>query len=677
MTDLDSGSGESPASEEVQPPRLSLSARALRVWRGRRGSRKGPTGRAVFRDRALTAVEIAILLCWTLAVTRPYLNFAPDVHPAGREFLANIQTHSVWTWLRSCGACAMWFGSVNGGWPVPVDVNASTLHPLVALTTLGWGVANGAKLTLVFGFFIAGLGQWWLARVLGLGRVARIWSACIAVAGGHLASRMDLGSIGLVLSTAAASLVGPPLIALALTGRYRNAVLLGLALALLAVSGQGYIQVGVAFLFPLALLLLPRERRERMSLLRKYGLAIGIGGLLAAPIWVPFLHFYPQFGKDVTPTYPWSQPLAYIPLNLFIDDREFYLSGALGRVGVPWPYVIFIGWVPVLLAVWGLRGHRNGEERRIVTFLVAISALAFWLASAGPFKILLKVPSLFDFLAGLRYTSLLAGLAVSPILGLAGIGLDKLLALRWPSIQLLGAGQQSRYSLDLRWLAAIPLVAALLVARKFSMSYIQVLPPSKEGPAVLSALRTDDLEWVSTPFGEHFWNEPAIRRGLKLAKNIYLSWHWRDRPSPEPALVATRGDPGPGMTVRAVVDGIQIAAAPPGQEYAAVQHADDRRTVCSGRGIGGDIDVTCTLPSPGVLTVKENAWSGWGASVAKERLPLLPGRWLSVRLPAGTSTVRFRYRPWDMPVGIFLCLAGVGLAVMTWLRNGPSPTSPR
>ena len=131
------------------------------------------------------------------------------------------------------------------------------------------------------------------------------------------------------------------------------------------------------------------------------------------------------------------------------------------------------------------------------------------------------------------------------------------------------------------------------------------------------------------------------------------------------------------MAPRAVVDGIQIVAAPPGQEYAAVQHADDRRTVCSGHGNGGDIDVMCNLSSPGVLTVKENAWSGWDASAAKGRLALLPGRWLSVRLPAGISTVRFRYRPWDVPVGILLCIAGVGLAVMTWLRNGRSPTSNR
>jgi len=131
------------------------------------------------------------------------------------------------------------------------------------------------------------------------------------------------------------------------------------------------------------------------------------------------------------------------------------------------------------------------------------------------------------------------------------------------------------------------------------------------------------------------------------------------------------------MIPREVVAGVQIVAAPPGQEYAAVQHAAGLRTVCSGHGTGGDIDVACNLPAPGVLTVKENAWSGWHATAANGKLPLLPGQWLSVPLPAGTSTVRFRYRPWDVPLGILLCIAGGGLAVRTWLRDGQPAASRR
>lgn len=132
----------------------------------------------------LIAAELVVLLLWTVVVTGAYLNFDPTMVPAGREFLAAIQNHHSWNWMRVCGSCALWFGSVNGGFPLGADPVASTFHPLVAFTTLGWGVLTGAKLTLVASFFLAGLGQWWLARVLRLGRAARLWSACMGVAAG-------------------------------------------------------------------------------------------------------------------------------------------------------------------------------------------------------------------------------------------------------------------------------------------------------------------------------------------------------------------------------------------------------------------------------------------------------------------------------------------------------------
>ncbi len=75
------------------------------------------------------------------------------------------------------------------------------------------------------------------------------------------------------------------------------------------------------------------------------------------------------------------------------------------------------------------------------------------------------------------------------------------------------------------------------------------------------------------------------------------------------------------------------------------------------------------LPRPGTLTVKENSWSGWRAAVDGNRAALEPGRWLSVELPAGTHTVTFRYRPWDVPLGIGLCLTGIGSAIYFWRKR--------
>ncbi len=169
-----------------------------------------PRWHVVLRSHAIIAAELLAIVLWAMVITGPYLNLDPAVIPIGKEWTSGIQTHHLWTRVGECGWCALWNGSTRGGSPAFVDLHGSMLHPLVIFTTLGWGGVNGSKLALVGAFFMAGLAQWWLAYVLGLGWAARVWSATMAVAAGHLAARMELGAFGVVLSTAACALVLPP-----------------------------------------------------------------------------------------------------------------------------------------------------------------------------------------------------------------------------------------------------------------------------------------------------------------------------------------------------------------------------------------------------------------------------------------------------------------------------------
>ncbi len=43
---------------------------------------------------------------------------------------------------------------------------------------------SGGKVAAVLSLAVAGLAQWWIARTLGVGRVARVWTSLVAVAGG-------------------------------------------------------------------------------------------------------------------------------------------------------------------------------------------------------------------------------------------------------------------------------------------------------------------------------------------------------------------------------------------------------------------------------------------------------------------------------------------------------------
>jgi uncharacterized membrane protein YfhO len=71
-------------------------------------------------------------------------------------------------------------------------------------------------------------------------------------------------------------------------------------------------------------------------------------------------------------------------------------------------------------------------------------------------------------------------------------------------------------------------------------------------------------------------------------------------------------------------------------------------------------------PDAGKLVVKENTWTGWKAWVDGERVPLIGEQWLEVNAPAGEHTYLFRYRPWDVPLGIALSIVGVIMCVYLW-----------
>ena len=263
------------------------------------------------RAKLFVLLELGLLALWTLLICADYLDMNPHLVPAGREFGSTIQTNHLWTQAMKCGWCAVWNGSEHGGYPALADIQGSMLHPITMVTTLLWGVVNGVKVTLILSLWLAGVAQWWIARELNLGWVPRMWSAGIAVAGGHLAGRMQLGMAGIVLSTAMASLALAALIRLARTGTRKDAVLFGIMTASAIVSGQGYIQIGLIGILPVAVLFfMEKDKRNTLAGWKNYLLAAGIALLLAAPLLVPLAHFSPNIVKNMDPEFQSAQPLS-------------------------------------------------------------------------------------------------------------------------------------------------------------------------------------------------------------------------------------------------------------------------------------------------------------------------------------------------------------------------------
>ncbi|HEX9372600.1 MAG TPA: hypothetical protein VF897_16430, partial [Roseiflexaceae bacterium] len=280
MGEMEELTERQPAS---QRPASTLGQGEAQSWANEPGRLGWAALRAWLSD---AGAELLVIVLWTLLIAAPYANLSPRTAPRGIEYYILIQSNHVWTRFEQCGWCALWNGSVRGGAPAFVDPHASLLHPLVIVTTLLFGVIVGSKVALVCAFFLAGLAQWWLARVLGLGCGARVWSAAMAVAAGFLAAQMSEGLFSMVISAVSCALVLPPLVWLAQTGRRRAAVTLGGALAGALVSGQGYMQIGLALLLPAAALL-PRRAglgRAAAPLRARGGAGAAAGGAVPCAV---------------------------------------------------------------------------------------------------------------------------------------------------------------------------------------------------------------------------------------------------------------------------------------------------------------------------------------------------------------------------------------------------------
>ncbi|MCP4358455.1 MAG: hypothetical protein GY796_10605 [Chloroflexi bacterium] len=630
-------------------------------------------------------LEITLILAWTLFIGRNFLDFSPLEWPHGREYGMSIQPHYIWQNLLRCGACVMWNGAYNGGQPAFVELHAGVLHPLVILSTLIWGSINGSKVILIGSLAMAGLGQWWLLRVMGLGLLPRLWGAALVVAGGHLAARMEIGVISVILSTAACSLVIAPGLKLALYGRRRDTILLAIVLALAIVAGQGYLQLGLALsVLPAFAVFFVDEQRRLRPVWKEFLLAGGLALLLTSVFLIPLAHFWPQFGKDIDPLFMSAQPLANIPFNFVINNEGFYRSWELGKQPHPYLYMNYIGWLPILLALLPLyllpQQNWDGEDGRLtrsqasklLLFLCLGIVLTLFASSADTFRLMAYLVP--EFAAGIRNPSLIQGLAVPLIVALAAWGLDLALKQKWPIRSLIPAYTTHKPQLTavLTALLAVGLMAlALQTAYKFSFRWLFVShQENMVWTWVLESTITDDTQWVSLPFGEHFWGPLAADAGLKITKHVRPS-HWRERKEPPPLISASRLDTSPteNETVLAQFGDIWVLERP-SNHYAIVQDSEGKMIrPCTAQAQGGYITVRCEADQPGQLIVMENMWRGWRAWQDGKLIPLdKQSPWLMVEAAAGAHEYTFRYQPWDVSVGLFVSLLGLILAGVLWLR---------
>jgi hypothetical protein len=613
-------------------------------------------------------IEILVIFFWVLFVGKNYLNFDHTFWPYGREFGLAVRTHYIWTDLVKCGTCVFWNGTVRGGAPAFAELQGAVLHPVVVITTLLAGVVNGSKLIVLFSMVIAGLAQWWLAKRLGVGSLARLWTAGMAVVGGHLAGKMELGLVGMVLSTASCSLAIAAAVDLGITGKRRSAILLGIILALAIVSGQGYMQI--AFLIgvvpPLILFLF--DQTWHFSKTWKEFLLAGLLAILLAGVFlVPLLHFLPNIDKAHDPAFGAAQQLAYIPLNLVISDVSYYFTEVLKPLPYANLYIAYLGWIPILLGIVGVKFIPH-KFSRVFLFIIVSIGLLYLASSAIPLKWLVPI---FPAIGTIRFTTFFAGLANPLILCLSAWGLEGLLNLINSHPVITNKNPQPKsnkflYFNPLALLLFVPMFFALKSAYQFGQNWLYLIPNSRLLWESTEMMRTDSTQWTSFQSGGHYWNIPALDNGLKMT-NVFSTQIWKNRDIP-PAYLDSSQESVDLKNPDLMFSNSEIAVLRiPGVTYAYIL-AGQKIVECRANATGGTIEVTCPESPKGTLMVMENNWQGWRAWQDKVSTPLLDSQWLNVDAPAGTHSYFFRYRPWDVWVGLGFTLLGVAGCIFFWRK---------
>jgi hypothetical protein len=635
-----------------------LTLLSLGWWHLRRDPRR-------FLSALRPLAEPLLVAGWAFWVGRGLLSFAPDLMPYGIDFPLAVRENYFWRNLLQCGACALWNGNYDGGFPALIDLLGAPLHPLVALPALLFGVINGGKITAVLALVLAGLAQLWIGRTLDLGRPARLWSALMAVAAGSLTGRMEIGQVTLLLSTANGMLWLAALLYFHKRRSNRAAALLALATALLLLSGQGYIQIVVALAFTPALLVfyyLPAP--DRRSWLGKLLLAAVLGAACAAAL-MPLAHNLPAMSKDTNLGYTSVLPLGFQLASLVNPSPSLTQEQLIWGWGMEFQTQNFVSLGPVLLALLSpLVVPRN---RRAVLWYFAVSLVLIYLCSTMVLPRLLFDRIDRNIAAGIRHPGVMAGMAGPLILALAAWTVDGVQRFFAASRR---AGLSRTAGLMLIILAALALADVYANSRRFFVQQ-SFSPEIQVFEEALTKGGEVDLPtspgWIQMP-GQHYWNLLAFERGVKLTGTFH-PWHVARKEAPPPALIVSRSADLPGgAALSAGFPGLYIARYDQ-VFYAAVTDASGALTACPTRAAGGWIEVTCDLAAAGVLEVKEHAWDGWRACVDGDPTRLLADDWLAVALPAGRHTVVLRYLPWDAPLGLALSLAGLAGVIAWWRRR--------
>ncbi len=349
--------------------------------------------------------QIVALALLALLYSLPVLLRPGDVLPLGRDFDAHVAPYVFVRETLLAGRFPLWNPYYTTGQPYLADPLSHALYPVVLVPVLIFGVVTGLKAAIVLSLFLTGLGQWTLARVVGVSPSLRLWCAALVMLAGNLASKFSAGQFEYILAY--------PWIPFSLAFTLmalRSRRVLWVALASLSIAAPvfagnyyflWYALAGgavVAGAYAIAAGAEARSWRPALSSLVLYGGILAFAFGLAAVRLLPSLQLIPTMARFSAPFYG-SDDIYGTLKDLLRPPNMAGLDSSYGDAYAFLGLVPFLG-LPFLYYAW-----RQREARRHVIAFAALGIVSVllvgqaypyspfhWLVQVIPFLDMSRIP---------------------------------------------------------------------------------------------------------------------------------------------------------------------------------------------------------------------------------------------------------------------------------------------
>ena len=610
-----------------------------------------------FLTPQLQRILAIAMVCGTVGVSLALPFFELSAIQTGREFPVHIHALYSWQQLKQCGLCMFW-NNHGGGSPFYGDPYTAAQHPIVATATILTNPRAAANITIIYAIALMGVSGLWYAQLYGLRTLPTIWLTSMLMAGGHLLTRIEVGSIALPLAVASWTSAVIAVIAWTRKPSMQRMLLLSLAIAGLGLAGQGYFQL----LFAFCCIPLLWEARIRVGTRLVARTVLAVGGIVLT-LTLPFVVSYFLYGHlmqkesdlDVTAPPQFGEFLLHLVWTADTATHHDLLYPYLYRNTIGPVTVLFALVAAVLyLRRWGYRAGDDSPASPsavwiwilLITGVLISGALQLGLRCTG-------MPLLATWASYLRNIQVVGSAGAVVVIVLSAHGVAAVQAL----LRVQTVGQWLRYAG-----VVVLLVWQVWMVRSTVMQYVSLTPYQSDSAGVMAAIVAEPVAYLNVQTDLQYLD--VLESTHKNFWNLFYPYFPRGMPAIEPRFLLSSDEVDANLGWEPQVDSAEMTLyARQDREAQYVQFSAAAQTphdACTVIATAGTVDLVCTVRAATDVWVQEYAFPDWEVSVDNRRASLVPDAFLRVTIPAGTHRAEFRYRPW-------LVISAAMVAVGAWV----------